>query len=631
MKNFQVIFLPSGRRGEVPEGKTVLEASIELGVGIESLCGGKRSCGKCKVKWVQGDLSPFTEEEGKLITESERAEGYRLGCAAQILGNVQIFVPEESRTQEQVVRKEASEISIELKPAITLQFVELSPPSLHDPLGDFDRLQKALSERYHLPEIQIDYPALLKLSHVLRQGHWKATVATWMNKEILDVKPDRADDPYGIAIDVGTTTIAAYLCNLKTGELIATQSMMNPQVVYGEDVMSRITYTVTHPDGLEKVHQSIIDALNQLIGAVAKRSGLSSDDILELTIVGNTAMHHLLLRIDPRYLAVSPFTPVVHRSMDIKARNLGLKVHPSANVHILPIEAGFVGADNVGVLIAEEPYRQDAMVLIIDIGTNGELVMGNKERLLSSSCATGPALEGAHIRFGMRAAAGAIERVSIDPNNLEVNFKTIGEKNWQSESKGASAIGICGSGIIDVVAELFRNKIILQGGRFSESIPSPRLRTSDQGPEFVIAWRDETSIGKEITITQQDIRNVQLAKAALYTGAKLMMKKLGIEKLDKVILAGAFGTYINTEAAMILGMFPDCDSRNVYAVGNAAGDGARIALLNRDKRVEADEIAREVDYIELTIEKDFQKEFIDALSFPHAKDPFPHLKGLLKE
>jgi uncharacterized 2Fe-2S/4Fe-4S cluster protein (DUF4445 family) len=580
---------------------------------------------------VQGDLSPFTEEEGKRITEFERSEGYRLGCAAQILGNVQIFVPEESRTQEQIVRKEASERSIELKPAIVLHFVELSPPSLHDPLGDFDRFQKALSERYPLPEIQIDYPALLKLSHVLREGHWKVSSATWMDKEILDFKPDQVDDLYGIAIDVGTTTIAAYLCNLKTGELIATQSMMNPQVVYGEDVMSRITYTVTHPDGLEKVHQSIIDALNQLTGAVAKRSGLSSDDILELTIVGNTAMHHLFLRIDPRYLAVSPFTPVIHRSMDIKARDLGLKVHDSANVHILPIEAGFVGADNVGVLIAEEPYRQDAMVLIIDIGTNGELVMGNRRRLLSSSCATGPAFEGAHIRFGMRAAPGAIERVSIDPDTLEVNFKTIGEDTWQSESKSASAIGICGSGIIDAVAELFRNKIIHQSGRFSESVPSSRLRISDQGPEFVIAWRDETSIAKDITITQQDIRNVQLAKAALYTGAKLMMKKLGIEKLNKVILAGAFGTYINTEAAMILGMFPDCDLRNVFAVGNAAGDGARIALLNRDKRVEADEIARKVEYVELTIEKDFQKEFIDALAFPHAKDPFPHLEGLLKE
>jgi len=631
MKKFQVIFLPSGRRGKIPEAKTVLEASRELGVGIESLCGGKRSCGKCKVKRVQGDLSPFTEEEGKLITESERTEGYRLGCAAQILGNVQVFVPEESRTQEQVVRKEASEKSIVLKPAIAARFVELSPPSLHDPLGDFDRLQNALSKKYSLPRIRIDYPALQKLSRVLRQGQWKATVATWMDEEILDVRPGRAEDLYGIAIDVGTTTVAGYLCNLTTGELIATQSMMNPQVVYGEDVLSRIAYTGAHPDGLETVHRSIIDALNQLIGAVAQRSGLSSEDILELTIVGNTAMHHLILKIDPQYLAVSPFTPVVHRSMDIKARDLGLKVHPSANAHILPVEAGFVGADNVGVLIAEEPYRQDAMVLIIDIGTNGELVMGNRKKLLSSSCATGPALEGAHIKFGMRAAPGAIERVSIHPETLEVNFKTIGEKSWQWEAKSASAIGICGSGIIDVVAELFRNKIILQGGRFSEGLPSPRLRISDLGPEFVVAWKDETSIGKDITITQQDIRNVQLAKGALYTGAKLMMKKLGVEKLDKVILAGAFGTYINKEAAMILGMFPDCDLRDVYAVGNAAGDGARIALLNRDKRVEADEIARNVEYVELTVEKDFQKEFIDALSFPHAKDPFPHLKGLLKE
>jgi len=631
MKKFQVIFLPTGRRGEVSEGKTVLDASRELGVGIESLCGGKRSCGKCKVRWLQGDLSPFTEEEKKFIKESERAEGYRLGCAAQILGNAQIFIPEESRTQQQVVRKEASERSIELKPAIVPLSVELSLPSLHDPLGDFDRLQKALSNKYHLPKIRIDYPALQKLSRVLRQAQWKVTVATWMDQEILDVKPDGADDLYGIAIDVGTTTVAGYLCNLTTGELVATQSMMNPQVVYGEDVMSRIAYTVTHPDGLETVHRSIIDALNQLVKAVAQRSGLSAEDILELTIVGNTAMHHLFLKIDPQYLAVSPFTPVIHRSIDMKARDLGLKVHPSANVHILPVEAGFVGADNVGVLIAEEPYRQDALVLIIDIGTNGELVMGNRKRLLSSSCATGPALEGAHIKFGMRAAPGAIERVSIHPGTLEVNFKTIGENTWQSEAKSASAIGICGSGIIDVVAELFRNKIILPGGRFNEAVPSSRLRISDQGVEFVVAWRDETSIGKDITITQQDIRNVQLAKAALYTGAKLMMEKLGIEKLNKVILAGAFGTYINTEAAMILGMFPDCDLKNVYAVGNAAGDGARIALLNRDKRVDAEEIAKEVDYIELTTEKDFQKEFIDALSIPHAKDPFPHLKGLLRE
>jgi uncharacterized 2Fe-2S/4Fe-4S cluster protein (DUF4445 family) len=631
MKKFQVIFLPSGRRGEVLEGKTVLEASQEFGVEVESLCGGNRSCGKCKVKRMEGLLSPFTEEEGKFITELERAEGYRLACAAQIVGNVQIFVPEESRTQKQVIRKEASEKSIELKPAIVLQLVELSPPSLHDLLGDSERLKKALSERYPLHRLDIDFPALLKLPHILRKGNWKVTVATWMDKEILDVRPGQVNDLYGIAIDVGTTTVAAYLCNLRSGKLIATQSMMNPQVVYGEDVMSRITYTVTHHDGLEKVHRSIIDGLNQLIETIAEQSDLSPEDILELTIVGNTVMHHLVLKIVPQYLGISPFIPAVHRSINVKARDLGLKVHPSANVHILPIEAGFVGADNVGVLIAEEPYCQDEMVLIIDIGTNGELVMGNKERLISSSCATGPALEGAHIKFGMRAAPGAIERVSINPHTLEVNFKIIGKEYWQLESKSASAKGICGSGIIDAVAELYRNRIIDQGGRFNKNIPSPRLRISGETSEFVIAWKDETSIGQDITITQKDIRNAQLAKAALYTGAKLMMKKLGIGKLNKVILAGAFGSYINKEAAMILGMFPDCDLKNVYAVGNAAGDGARIALLNRDKRVEADEIARKVEYIELTIEEDFQKEFIEALHIPHMRDPFPHLKGMIGE
>jgi len=630
MKKFEVIFLPSGRRGEVPEGKTVLEASRELGVEIESLCGGNSSCGKCKVKWMEGLLSSFTEEEGKFITELEMGEGYRLGCAAQILGNVRIFIPEESRIQKQVIRKEASEKSIELKPAIALRWIELSPPSLHDLLADFDRLKKALSERYHLYTLNIDFPALLKLPKVLRKENWKVAVATWMDEEILDVKPAQANDLYGIAIDVGTTTVAAYLCNLRNGNLIATQSMMNPQVVYGEDVMSRITYTVTHHDGLEKIHRSIIDALNQLIETIAKQCNLSSEDILELTIVGNTVMHHLVLKIDPQYLGISPFIPAVHRSINVKARDLGLKVHPSANVHVLPIEAGFVGADNVGVLIAEEPYRHDEMILIIDIGTNGELVMGNKERLISSSCATGPALEGAHIKFGMRAAPGAIERVSIDPHTLEVNFKSIGEQGWQSELKNSSAKGICGSGIIDAVAELYRNGIIDKGGRFNRNIPSPRLRSPGETQEFVIAWKDETSIGQDITITQQDIRNVQLAKAALYTGAKLMMKKLGIEKLNKVILAGAFGSYINTEAAMILGMFPDCDLKNVYAVGNAAGDGARIALLNRDKRVEADEIARRVEYLELTIEEGFQKEFIEALHIPHMKDLFPHLQGIIR-
>jgi uncharacterized 2Fe-2S/4Fe-4S cluster protein (DUF4445 family) len=627
-----VIFQPSGLRGEVLEGKSLLEASRELGAEIESVCGGLRACGKCKVKLMEGRLSPFTDEETKFIKEAERVEGYRLGCAAQIIGDVSIFVPEESRAGKQVVRKAATERKIELNPAIHLYYVELSPPSFQDLHGDLDRLKKVLFEKHRLSSLDIDYFALLKLPGVLRQADWKVTAVIWMEKEILDIKPGKAEAAYGLAIDVGTTTVAAYLCNLGDGKVMATESMMNPQISYGEDVMSRISYVVTHPeDGLERMHRLIIDGLNQLIRSITEKCHLAPEDISDLTFVGNTVMHHLLLKIDPQYLGISPFPPVVHQAIHVKARDLKLKAHPSANVYFLPIEAGFVGADNAGVLIAEEPYDQDEMVLIIDIGTNGELVMGGRRVLISSSCATGPALEGATIKFGMRAAPGAIERVRIHPRTLDVDFKVVGLEYWRSESKTVQAKGICGSGIIDTVAELYRNGIIDKSGRFNQHIQSFRMRISEGKPEFVIAWEKETSIRKEITITQSDVRNVQLAKGALYTGAKLMMKKLGIEKLDKIILAGAFGSYIDKEKAMILGMFPDCDLANVCAVGNAAGDGARIALLNRDKRGEAEEVARKVEYMELTLEKNFQREFIEALEFPHMRDSFPHLKNIVRE
>jgi uncharacterized 2Fe-2S/4Fe-4S cluster protein (DUF4445 family) len=377
--------------------------------------------------------------------------------------------------------------------------------------------------------------------------------------------------------------------------------------------------------------QALLDGLNNLVMNISQKVGLKPEDILEVTIVGNTAMHHILLQIDPEPLGVVPFPPAAYRSLDIKARDLGLHVHPSANVHFLPIEAGFVGADNVGVLIAEEPYHQDEMVLIIDIGTNGELVLGNRHRLLCASCATGPALEGAHIRFGMRAAPGAIERVRIAPQTLEVSYQVIGREFRHSPPKAIPPKGICGSGIIDAVAELFRAEVIDRSGRFRKDITSPRVRHEEGMPQFVIAWKEETSIGKDITISQEDVRNVQLAKAALYAGAKLMMRKLGIEKVDKVLLAGAFGSYIDPQEAMILGMFPDCDLAKVYAVGNAAGDGARIALLNREKRREAEEIARQVEYLELTVESDFQQHFVEAMYFPHMKDPFPHLRGLIPQ
>ncbi|MBU2055569.1 MAG: DUF4445 domain-containing protein [Proteobacteria bacterium] len=634
----QVIFQPSGRRGKILEGKTVLEAARSLGVGIESVCGGKKTCGKCRIRIEAGtfarhgivslpeNLSPFTDEEAKLIGDKERAEGFRLACAAAIIGDALIFVPEQSRVNGQVVRKEAVERTISLNPAVRLFPVTLTPPDLDHQLGDYDRLVAALAEGFGLSRPAIDYPALLKLSAVLREGNWRVTAAVWMEKEILAVFPGEVQDTYGLAIDVGSTTVAGYLCSLGTGRIVAAESLMNPQVAYGEDVMSRITYVMDHPaGGLVKLKGAIIDGLNRLILSVTAAGGLAPADILELTVVGNTVMHHLLLGIDPRYMGVAPFTPAIHRSLDIKARDLGLVVNPAANVHLLPIEAGFVGADNVGVLLAEEPYRRDEMVLIIDVGTNGELVMGNRERLVSSSCATGPALEGAHIRFGVRAAPGAIERIRIDPGTLEVSFKIIGEERWRPEFPLAGAKGICGSGIIDGVAELHRAGVIDNSGRFRTDLATPRLRMNGGKPEFIVAWREETALDEEITIGQQDVRSVQLAKGALYTGAKLMMKRLGIKKLDRVILAGAFGSYIDKKAALILGMFPDCDLDCVSSVGNAAGDGARIALLDREKRAEAERIARQVEYLELITQAEFQEEFMAAMFIPHMTDAFPHL------
>jgi uncharacterized 2Fe-2S/4Fe-4S cluster protein (DUF4445 family) len=629
MKIHQVIFQPSGRRGGIPEGSTILEAARSLGVGIESLCGGEKSCGKCLIRCEPGTnpayLSPFTEEETHFISERERAEGFRLACAAEIGGDLVLYVPEESRRGAQVVRKEATDRAISLNPAVRLFPVTLCPPDLNRPLGDYDRLVAALAERYRLPRPAIDYPALLELPGALRRGRWSVTVALWLEKEILAVFPGEVGEAYGLAVDIGSTTVAGYLCNLRTGAIVAAESLMNPQVAYGEDVIARITYAIDHPDGLEKLRGAIIDCLNRLIGTITAAAGLAPAHILEATVVGNTAMHHIFLGIDPAPLGVSPFTPAIHRSLDIKARDLGLTTHPAANIHLLPIEAGFVGADNVGVLIAEEPYRREEMVLIIDVGTNGELIMGNRTKLLSASCATGPAFEGAHIRFGMRAAPGAIERIRIDPRTLEVSFKVIGNERWRPEVTITDAKGICGSGIIDGVAELFRAGIIDQSGRFRTDLDTSRLRVQGGKPEFVIAWRDETSLNAEITIGQQDVRSVQLAKAALYAGAKLMMKRLGIAKLDRVILAGAFGSYIDKTAAMRLGMFPDCDLDSIASVGNAAGDGARIALLDREKRVEAETMAGQVEYLELTIEADFQREFLAAMAIPHETDTFPHL------
>ena len=635
MEKILVIFQPSGRRGRVEKGKNLLEVSRELGVDIESVCGGQKTCGKCKVRVQEGyferhgirstaeNLSPLVEEEKDLLSEAELSEGYRLACAADVLGDILLFVPEESRGGKQVVRKEVTLRKINLNPAVRTYSVKLEKPTLTDPIGDCDRLTKALESQHLLRGLTARRPVLSAIPGAVREGDWEVTAAVWMGKEILRVAPGKSMPCYGLAVDIGTTTVAGYLCDLETGEVAAVHSLMNPQVTYGEDVMSRVTYIMTHDGGLAELHREVIDAVNEIVGKVCSRAGIAPEDILELCIVGNTVMHHLFLDISPVAVGVSPFVPAVQKAIDINASELGIGVNESANVHMLPIEAGFVGADNVGVLIAEAPYEKDDIQLIIDIGTNGEILLGNRERILSASCATGPAFEGAHIKFGMRAAPGAVERVCIDPETREPEYRII------SGGDDELARGICGSGIIDAIAEMFRTGIIEKNGTFNKSLDSPRLVQDGKSREYVIVPKQETAIGKNITITIGDVRAVQLAKSAIYGASKILMKRLGVEKIDRVVLAGAFGSYIDRAGAMMMGMFPDCPLENVVAVGNAAGDGARMALLDIDKRRQAEEQAHRVEYVELTLEKEFEREYVAAMHFPHMSDSFPSLEGLL--
>ena len=670
-----VIFQPSGSRGLVPKGITLIEASRLLGVDIEALCGEKKVCGKCIVRIEEGFFEKFgiesgmshtgewQEEEDEFITAERKESGHRLGCVTKVEGDLLVFVPEESRAGKQVVSKAARDIHITHNPAVKIYYVEVNPPTFEEPTGDFERVCRGLEREYGVKDLTADIYTLRQLPNALREGNWSVTVSVWMDKEVIRFRPGKVEKAYGIAIDVGTTTVAGYFCDLTTMEVIDTVSLMNPQCKYGEDVMARITFHMMNEDGLKRMSDDIIEGLNWIIDQAInntyppkkkkkKKKGeegpvewievpeegktylrLTREDIEDITLGGNTAMHHILLQLDPEHVGLAPFPPVIHHSLDIKTRDLGISINPSSYVFVLPIEAGFVGADNVGVLIAEEPYKSDENALIIDIGTNGELVLGNRHKLISSSCATGPALEGAQLSFGMRAAPGAIERIEIDPETQEVNYKVIGRDAWRkySEAKDMKAKGICGSGILDVLAELYCAGIITKTGVFNKEQKSDRFRKNPdtKQPEFVLAWKEDSSIDRDIVITQKDIRQIQLAKGALYAGCILMLRRMGLDNPDCVKIAGAFGTHVDRQKALIMGLFPDCKIDMVQSVGNAAGDGCRAALLNVQKRVEANWCSRNVEYVELTVEGDFQKQFMEAMQLPHMTHEFPHLEGIV--
>ncbi|HSN73925.1 MAG TPA: ASKHA domain-containing protein [Anaerolineae bacterium] len=687
-QQFRVIFQPAGRQGLVAAGTSLLDAARELGVEIESICGGRQTCAKCQVRVEEGVFARHGIESSNhhITGEGEREAAYRadkgllpgcrMSCDARVQGDVLVTVPEESRAHKQVVRKAASVRAIELDPAVRLCYVELPPASMEDERSDWARLADELAARFALPRpsLRIDSAILPSLQPALRQGRSRlrggqivhgVTATLWRDREVLRVQPGYHERAYGVAVDVGTTTIAAHLAELRTGQVLATESCMNPQISYGEDLLSRVSYVMEHPDGLATLHRAVIEALNGLIEDATAAAGLSSDDVSDLVVVGNTIMHHILLGIDPRELGGAPFAPAIKEAVEIKARDLGLRTGRGATVYVPPVEAGYVGADNVAAIIAEEPHKRDEITLLIDVGTNGEIVLGNRQRLFSASSPTGPAFEGAQVRHGMRAAPGAIERARIDPATLAVQYRVIGREGWvESEVAGGKlqvagdgegplsakearevrqrrrleeqtlvkAAGICGSGIIEAIAELYKAGVLDGSGRFVADAPTPRLGWDGAKGYFVLAWPHETSTGREIVVHADDIRAIQLAKAALYAGAKLLMRHAaaaGLTQVDRIVLAGAFGSYIDPEHAMILGLIPDCDLAHVVAVGNAAGDGALLMLLNRSKRLEAEAVAGQVLHIQTATDPHFQDEFVGAIAIPHASDPFPHLAPIL--
>lgn len=639
----QLILMPSGRRGQVPHGISLLDAAAQLGVELESICGSRQTCGKCLIEPEFGQFAKHgirCEVDNLSAVEAvEQAyasaagidlDTQRLGCAASVLGDLLIHVPDSSLARKQVVRKQAGQLEMEVDPAVRQLYVELESPSMGGP-SDWERLQQALADQWDLTGLELDPALLPELPAALEQQ--AATVTIWQDRALIRIEPGYVEGLYGLAVDIGSTTIAAYLCDLRTGELLATEAAMNPQVRYGEDLMSRISYAATTPNGLDRLHRALLRAFDELAGRAAEAAGIPSNAISEAVVVGNSVMHHLFLGIDPASLGEAPFSLAVKSAVDIRAAELGLQaLPPAARLHLLPCVAGHVGADNAGVLLAEQPSLDEQVTLIVDIGTNAEILLGNRQRMLSASSPTGPAFEGAQIRHGQRAAPGAIERVRIADGR--VRYRVVGDPRWNDELEPGESLrptGICGSGIIEAVGELLLAGLIDSGGLFLADAAErcPAVRWTGRTAELVLASGDQTGTQGEITVNQQDIRAIQLAKGALYAGVRLLMDRLGVTHVDRVKLAGAFGSYIDPKYALVLGLIPDCDPARVAAVGNAAGDGARIALLNRGQRQAVKRYVRELEYVETALEPRFQDHFVAAMALPHASDPFPSLVEVL--
>ena len=644
MNDALVVFTPSGKRGRFPRGTALLQAARTLGVDVDSVCGGRALCGRCQVLVMEGDfakhgvnsragnLSEVSAAEQQFARRRPLASGHRLSCQALIEGDLVVDVPPSSQVHRQVVRKAADARVITLDPVVRLHYVEVQPPDMHDPAGDLQRLAGALEKEWGLRDLDCDLRVLQTLQTALRAGDWKVTAAVHAGSGIIAVWPGLHEDVYGLAVDVGSTTIAAHLCNLESGEVVASSGLMNPQIRFGEDLMSRVSYAMMNPGGSQQMTAAVHAALNTLATEVAQQAGISVQEILEITLVGNPIMHHLFLGIDPVELGGAPFALSTDGAVTIWASEIGLRLHPNARTYVLPCIAGHVGADAAGMILAERPDLADELTLLVDVGTNAEIVLGNRQRLLACSSPTGPAFEGAQISCGQRAAPGAIERVRIDRTTLGARVKVIGCELWSDEPGFEAAVaetgitGICGSGIIEVIAEMYLSGIINQDGVVDGALAARSDRVVPAGRTFSYVLHHGAVT---LHITQNDVRAIQLAKAALYAGIRLLMQHLAVEHVDRIRLAGAFGSHIDVKYAMLLGMIPDCDLSKVGSAGNAAGSGARIALLDNTSRRTIEQLVRRVEKIETAIEPRFQEHFVQAMGIPHSTAPFEHLRKVV--
>ncbi len=644
-KEAKIVFTPSGKRGTFAHGTAVLDAARSLGVDVDSVCGGRGLCGRCQVTCAEGEfakhaitskadhLTPVGEVETRFGERRKTFKaGRRLSCQAKILGDLVIDVPAESQMHRQVVRKSAEHRDITLDTGVHLYYVEVREADMHEPSGDVQRLLEALDSEWDLTDLKCYSPVLPGVQSALRKGEWKVTVAVYKDSWVIAVWPGFKRDAFGLAIDIGSTTIAANLINLTNGDVIATDGIMNPQIRFGEDLMSSVSYVLMNADGAAELTGTVRQGVNELIASLARDGGIELDEIVDVTVAGNPIMHHLFLGLSPVELGTAPFALVTDSALDLTAVELGLEINNGATVYVLPCIAGHVGADAAAMILAEEPHLLEEVSLVVDVGTNAEIVLGNRDGLLACSSPTGPAFEGAQISCGQRAAPGAIERVRIDPQTFEVRFSVFGSDLWSDDSGFEESVasfgvtGICGSGIIEAVAEMYLSGVITEDGVVDGSLSeqSDRLVPDDRTWSFLL------HDGKQkIVVTQNDVRQIQLAKGALYAGVKLLLDRAGIESVDRIRLAGAFGSHIDPKYAMVLGLIPDCPLDKVESAGNAAGTGARIALLNVKARREIESIVRTIEKVETAIEPKFQEYFVDAMAFPNKTDAFPNLFSVI--